>query len=152
MLQCKVPINIHINCLYFRQLRGKLPSKILISLCSSMIIFLVVFLGGIEQSKHRISCQVIAAILHYFMMTSFAWMCVAAVNLYMLLVLIFRKGSDDRFFIRASTIAWGMIIILFLIYFCRRFEACNKFEETTINVNCKLIIRYTLLAKINRPP
>ena len=127
MLQCKVPINIHINYLYFRQLRGKLPSKILISLCSSMIIFLVVFLSGIEQSKHRISCQVIAVLLHYFMMTSFAWMCVAAVNLYILLVLIFRKGNDDRFFIRASIIAWGMIIILFLIYLCRSFEACNKF-------------------------
>ena len=41
------------------------------------------------------------------MLTSFMWMCVAAINLYQKLVLVFTTGSEFKFFVRANIVAWG---------------------------------------------
>ena len=93
--------------LVFRELNKRLAPKILISLCSSLLALLVVFLVGIERTKNSLVCHTVAALLHYFMLTTFIWMAVEAVNLYRMLVTVFRKGSRSRFFTAASAVAWG---------------------------------------------
>ena len=101
----------------FRDLRRRLPSKILTSLCFSLVAFLIVFLAGVERAEIRISCQIIAGVLHYLMLASFMWMCVTAVNLYQLLVLVFRSSNEKKFFIRASIVAWGRVTYFYIFCF-----------------------------------
>ena len=101
----------------FRDLRRRLPSKILTSLCFSLMAFLIVFLADVERAEIRISCQIIAGVLHYLMLASFMWMCVTAVNLYQLLVLVFRSSNEKKFFIRASIVAWGRVTLEFFDLF-----------------------------------
>ena len=102
---------INIPSFSFRKLRRKLPIRIQLSLCVSLLIFLVIFISGSERTKHRLSCQMIAGLLHYFMMTTFAWMCVTAVHLYLLLVKVRRMESEvfRRFFTKVSILAWGKL-------------------------------------------
>ena len=93
--------------IYIRKLREKLPPKILISLCVSLLALLIVFLAGIEKTSNKVGCRVVAALLHYFILTTFFWMGVEAVNIYQMFVKVFRKGSQKRFLLRSSLVAWG---------------------------------------------
>ena len=93
--------------IYIRKLREKLSPKILISLCISLLALLIVFLTGIEKTSNRVGCQVVAALLHYFILTTFFWMAVEAINIYQMFVKVFRKGSQKRFLLRSSLVAWG---------------------------------------------
>ena len=106
--------------LIFREVNKRLAPKILISLCSSLLALLVVFLVGIERTKNSVICHIVAALLHYFMLTTFIWMAVEALNLYRMFVTVFRKGSRSRFFMIASTVAWGK----------HQFQNCNSAVES----------------------
>ena len=90
-----------------RKPRSKLPGKILISLCTSLMVLLIVFLIGIERTSNTKSCQTVAALLHYFILTTFSWMGVEAANLYQMFVKVFQTRNQKGFLIRASAIAWG---------------------------------------------
>ena len=90
-----------------RKPRSKLPGKILISLCTSLMVLLMVFLIGIERTSNTKSCQTVAALLHYFILTTFSWMGVEAANLYQMFVKVFQTRNQKGFLIRASAIAWG---------------------------------------------
>ena len=92
---------------HFSELRQKLPPKILLSFCVSLLLLLVVFLVGIERTKHKIGCQTVAASLHYFILSTFFWMATEAVNLHRKFVKVFRAGSDKKFFISCSIFALG---------------------------------------------
>jgi len=63
------------------------------------MILLVVFLVGIERSSVdlKTSCQVVAGILHYFVLTTFFWMLIEAINLYRNFVQIFQSGVSTIF-------------------------------------------------------
>lgn len=89
-----------------RRLREKLSQKILISLCVSLLALLLVFLVGTGITSDKVGCQVVAALLHYFILTTFFWMGVEAVNTYQMFVRVFRKGCDQRFLLRSSLLAW----------------------------------------------
>ena len=75
----------------------------------SLLLLLIVFLIGIERTSSMRSCRTVAALLHYFILTTFLWMGVEAANLYQMFVKIFhtQTRSQKGFLIRASTIAWG---------------------------------------------
>nr|XP_047126746.1 adhesion G-protein coupled receptor G2 isoform X2 [Hydra vulgaris] len=92
----------------FRNLRKKLPQKILICLCISLMGLLLVFLIGAEKTSPRQHCQIIAAALHYFILTTFCWMLVEAFNFHRSLVAVFNKSSDENIFRNANVIAWGI--------------------------------------------
>ena len=90
-----------------RKPRSKLPGKILISLCTSLMVLLIVFLIGIERTSNTKSCQTVAALLHYFILTTFSWMGVEAANLYQMFVKVFQTRNQKGFLIRASAVAGG---------------------------------------------
>ena len=73
----------------------------------SLMLLLIVFLIGIEQTSNTKSCQAVAALLHYFILTTFLWMGVEAANLYQMFVKVFQTRNQEVFLIRASIIAWG---------------------------------------------
>ena len=102
----KLWYSLSLVLIYSRKLREKLPPKILISLCVSLLALLIVFLVGIENTSDKVGCQVVAALLHYFLLTTFFWMGVEAFNIYQMFVKVFRKGSEKRFLLRSSLVAW----------------------------------------------
>lgn len=80
-----------------------------VSLCSSMLVFNIIFISGIENSnanKHHdaisasnqmltsdeegppenVWCTVVAALLHYFLLATFVWTALNSVQLYLLLI------------------------------------------------------------------
>ena len=98
---------IEVSYIFFRNLRKKLPPKILINLCFSLMALLIIFLAAVEETSSRVGCQVVAALLHYFMLTTFFWMTVEGANLYRCFVQVFRKGGEGKFIIKACIFAWG---------------------------------------------
>ena len=92
-----------------RKPRSKLTGKILILLCTSLMLLLIVFLSGIERTSNKENCRAVAVFLHYFILTTFMWMGVEAANLYQMFVRIFQTQARNqkRFLFRASVIAWG---------------------------------------------
>ena len=98
------------NIIPFRKLRTKLSPKILLSLCISLLLLLIIFLVGIERTTNQRGCQVVAVLLHYFILTTFLWMGVEAANIYQMFVKVFQMGSQKIFLIRASVIAWGKLL------------------------------------------
>ena len=73
------------------------------------MLLLIVFLTGIERSSSTISCQTVAALLHYFILTTFLWMGAKAANLYQMFVKIYQSQTRNhkQFLVQASIIAWG---------------------------------------------
>lgn len=99
----------------FQKLRRKLPPKILISLSVSLSAVLIIFLVGAERTSPRVGCQTVAALLQYFILSTFCWMAVEALNLYRNFVKVFSgRSSNSRFMIRASIFSWGVPAIITL--------------------------------------
>ena len=74
---------------------------------------LVLFLAGAERrSKSDFSCGVFAGLLQYFILATFFWTAVEALNLYRMFVSIFKRDDPAKFIHRASRIAWGSYLIL----------------------------------------
>ncbi|XP_064626823.1 adhesion G protein-coupled receptor L2-like isoform X4 [Lineus longissimus] len=60
------------------------------NLCLSLLLAEVIFLAGIMQYRHVILCSVIAGVLHFLFLASFAWMCLEGVQLYVMLIEVFE--------------------------------------------------------------
>ena len=72
---------------------------------------LIVFLAGIERVTPHIGCQVIAALIQYFLLTTFFWMTVEGWNLYRNFVKIYvGRSNENKFMIKSSLFAWGMFL------------------------------------------
>ncbi|ELU11325.1 hypothetical protein CAPTEDRAFT_226868 [Capitella teleta] len=54
----------------------------------------VIFLGGIFQFDKPVLCAVVAGLLHYFFLASFAWMCVEGIQLYVMLIEVFESEKS----------------------------------------------------------
>ena len=103
-------VQSHKSSSSFRNIRSKLPSKILICLCFSLLALLVLFLGGVERSGTLLSCQIISGLLQYFLLSKFLWTTISAYNMYVLLVPMKQRssGEDKLFMLKASAMACGM--------------------------------------------
>ncbi|XP_041475954.1 latrophilin-like protein LAT-2 [Lytechinus variegatus] len=63
------------------------------NLCISLLTAQLLFLVGVERTEHDIVCTVIAAILHYTFLCSFAWMALEGIQLYIMLVHVFSTSG-----------------------------------------------------------
>ena len=109
-----------INWFFCRSLRTKQQPKILINLCFSLLLLYLVFLFGVEIDA-EIPCIVVAVLLHYFILTSVAWMGVEAVNMYILSVKVVG-AHISKFLWKASVLAWGKLKCgrNICIYYCKQ--------------------------------
>uniref|UniRef100_H3AWS2 Uncharacterized protein n=1 Tax=Latimeria chalumnae TaxID=7897 RepID=H3AWS2_LATCH len=63
------------------------PSTTLqLNLCISLFVAELIFLVGIDYTNNKIACAIIAGILHYSFLACFAWMCLAAVQLCLMVI------------------------------------------------------------------
>eukprot|EP00058_Branchiostoma_floridae_P005905 XP_002591393.1 hypothetical protein BRAFLDRAFT_86900 [Branchiostoma floridae] len=56
------------------------------NLCFNLIIAELFFLIGIDKTQYQVACPVFAAILHFFFLASFAWMCLEGFQLYVMVI------------------------------------------------------------------
>lgn len=99
----------HLSCLIsfrFRKFRSQRPKQILINLCFALLGLYLSFLIGIDRVNLKIGCTIFGALIHFFCLASVAWMCVEAVNMYLLFVKIFDSGVS-RFMLKSMAAAWG---------------------------------------------
>ncbi|XP_036914843.1 adhesion G-protein coupled receptor G7 [Sturnira hondurensis] len=116
-----------------RRVRKTSVTWVLVSLCTSMLIFNLLFVFGIENSNKNLStndtqntgsnsnkkpqtdmvepvnptCTAIAALLHYFLLVTFTWSGLSAAQLYYLLIRT-MKPLPQHFILFISLIGWGV--------------------------------------------
>ncbi|XP_071954368.1 adhesion G protein-coupled receptor L2-like isoform X2 [Antedon mediterranea] len=66
------------------------------NLCLCLLVAEFVFLIGIDKGDSPIMCTIVAVLLHYFFLASFAWMCLEGIQLYVMLVEVFEAESSRR--------------------------------------------------------
>ncbi|XP_062841290.1 adhesion G-protein coupled receptor G2 [Trichomycterus rosablanca] len=102
--------------LAFEKLRKDIPSKILIHLCFALLLLNLVFLvdSWLALYPNAVGlCISTAFFLHYFLLTSFTWMALEALNLYLSIVKVFRRLS--RYMLKLSLVGWGVPLIVVII-------------------------------------
>ncbi|XP_021065022.1 adhesion G-protein coupled receptor G7 [Mus pahari] len=121
-----------------RKIRKTSVTWVLVSLCTSMLIFNLLFVFGIENSNKNLktsdsninanpennkipesdtietpnpSCTAIAALLHYFLLVTFTWNGLSATQLYFLLIRT-MKPLPRHFIVFISLVGWGVPAII----------------------------------------
>ncbi|XP_006890102.1 PREDICTED: probable G-protein coupled receptor 128 [Elephantulus edwardii] len=116
-----------------RKVRKTSVTWVLVSLCTSMLIFNLLFVFGIENSNNTLSdktttntdpndnaiptqgiistsnptCTAVAALLHYFLLATFTWSGLSSAQLYFLLIWT-MKPLPRHFILFISLIGWGV--------------------------------------------
>lgn len=131
----------YIYLFIFRKVRKTSITWVLVSLCTSMLIFNLLFVSGIENPNKNSetsgsvstvdsnnneiprqdivfssnpTCTVFAALLHYFLLGTFMWTGLSAAQLYFLLIRT-MKPLPPRFILFISLIGWGKHLLLHLL-------------------------------------
>ena len=124
----------------YRGLRLSLQRKILIQLCISMLGLYLAFLIGIDSTHSEIGCLIVAACLHYFVVTTILWMGVEARHMYITLVSETSRISR-KFMIKASLFAWGKKRIATIIFY-NRFSILNALRSFDRQLPAKVLLVY----------
>lgn len=96
---------------FCRQLRTKQPTHIHINLCVSLLGFYIAFLSSSFAVSNPIACAAVSATIHFFCLTTVAWMSAEALNMYYLFVKVER--TSIRWFIPAACLfGYGVFIFL----------------------------------------
>ncbi|XP_065665338.1 adhesion G protein-coupled receptor L4-like isoform X2 [Hydra vulgaris] len=91
-----------------RNLRKDRTHKIHFFMCVSLLTLLILFITAAERKKSSlIKCKIVAAGLHYFVLTTFCWMAVEGVNLYQKIT-VMSKLETRSFMVKSSLFAWGL--------------------------------------------
>ncbi|XP_078537616.1 adhesion G protein-coupled receptor E5 isoform X2 [Lissotriton helveticus] len=106
----KVGLAISLICLLFaivtfmfcRSLKGT-RNTIHLHLCISLFLANAIFLAGIARVDNELACKIIAGLLHYFFLASFCWMCLEGVELYLMVVKVFKTNAmKQRYMVLAG--------------------------------------------------
>ncbi|XP_066283071.1 adhesion G-protein coupled receptor G6-like isoform X1 [Branchiostoma lanceolatum] len=92
----------------FRKLRRDNPTKILMNLCLALLLAILFFVcsGPAHNSGSRGACVTVAVMLHYFLLTSMAWMGLEALNLYLAIMKVFNTYYR-HFMLKFCIAGWG---------------------------------------------
>lgn len=93
----------------FEKLRRDYPSKILMNLCTSLLFLNMVFLldGWLASYNMEGLCMAVAAFLHFFLLTSFTWMGLESIHMYIALVKVFNTYIR-RYILKFCIVGWGL--------------------------------------------
>ncbi|KAM3603119.1 uncharacterized protein V6R79_016738 [Siganus canaliculatus] len=97
----------------FEKLRRDYPSKILMNLSASLLFLNMVFLldGWLAGLDAAWLCLSVAVLLHYFLLTSFTWMALESVHMYIALVKVFNTYIR-RYILKFCIVGWGLPAVL----------------------------------------
>ncbi|XP_018530121.1 adhesion G-protein coupled receptor G6 isoform X3 [Lates calcarifer] len=97
----------------FEKLRRDYPSKILMNLSASLLGLNMVFLldGWLASLDIDWLCKSVAVFLHYFLLTSFTWMGLESIHMYIALVKVFNTYIR-RYILKFCIVGWGFPAVL----------------------------------------
>ncbi|XP_065279980.1 adhesion G protein-coupled receptor E1-like isoform X2 [Dermacentor albipictus] len=97
----------------FRCLNKDRSGKILLNLCSAMLLLNLAFLvGSLHERFPKLElCLGTAVATHYFLLACLAWMGVEAANMHQMLVHVFAT-SETCFMLKRVLIAWGIPAVI----------------------------------------
>ncbi|XP_040920038.1 adhesion G-protein coupled receptor G6 isoform X5 [Toxotes jaculatrix] len=97
----------------FEKLRRDYPSKILMNLSTSLLLLNMVFLldGWLASLETDWLCLSVAVFLHYFLLTSFTWMGLESIHMYIALVKVFNTYIR-RYILKFCIVGWGLPAML----------------------------------------
>uniref|UniRef100_UPI003AAC2630 adhesion G-protein coupled receptor G6 n=1 Tax=Centroberyx gerrardi TaxID=166262 RepID=UPI003AAC2630 len=97
----------------FEKLRRDYPSKILMNLSTSLLFLNMVFLldGWLASLHTDWLCVSVAIFLHYFLLTSFTWMGLESIHMYIALVKVFNTYIR-RYILKFCIGGWGLPALL----------------------------------------
>ncbi|XP_035686931.1 adhesion G-protein coupled receptor G6-like isoform X2 [Branchiostoma floridae] len=100
----------------FRKLRRDNPTKILMNLCLALLLAILFFVcsGPAHNSGSRGACVTVAVFLHYFLLTSMAWMGLEALNLYLAIMKVFNTYYR-HFMLKFCIAGWGSPAVIVAI-------------------------------------
>ncbi|XP_077183479.1 adhesion G protein-coupled receptor E5 isoform X2 [Paroedura picta] len=78
--------------LFCRSIRG-IRTTIHLHLCLALFAAHTIFLVGAENTANKTACAIVAGLLHYFFLSAFCWMLLEGVELYLMVVQVFRTHS-----------------------------------------------------------
>ncbi|KAJ8009089.1 hypothetical protein DPEC_G00085240 [Dallia pectoralis] len=93
----------------FEKLRRDYPSKILMNLSTSLLFLNMVFLldGWLASFDMEGLCVAVAIFLHFFLLTSFTWMGLESIHMYIALVKVFNTYIR-RYILKFCIVGWGL--------------------------------------------
>ncbi|KAK3506641.1 hypothetical protein QTP70_011248 [Hemibagrus guttatus] len=99
--------------LAFEKLRRDYPSKILMNLSTSLLFLNMTFLldGWLASYETQGLCMAVAAFLHFFLLTSFTWMGLESVHMYIALVKVFNTYIR-RYILKFCIVGWGLPAVI----------------------------------------
>ena len=101
-----------------------------VNLCISLLTAEVIFMFGINETSNPTLCSLIAALLHYFFLASFAWMFLEGYQIYVMLVKVFEssKSLKTRYFFLGYIIPALIVLMSFTIdYFNIRYASQHQY-------------------------
>ncbi|KAF2974460.1 hypothetical protein EK904_010020, partial [Melospiza melodia maxima] len=100
----------------FEKLRRDYPSKILMNLSTALLFLNLIFLldGWIASFDIDGLCIAVAALLHFFLLSTFTWMGLEAVHMYIALVKVFNTYIR-RYILKFCIIGWGLPALVIAI-------------------------------------
>ncbi|KAJ0026987.1 hypothetical protein NQD34_017987 [Periophthalmus magnuspinnatus] len=95
----------------FEKLRRDYPSKILMNLSTSLLCLNLTFLldGWLASLSSDWLCVTVAVFLHYFLLTSFTWMGLESIHMYIALVKVFNTYIR-RYILKFCLVGWGQCL------------------------------------------
>ena len=91
-----------------RKNRHHSEKKVIASLCTSLLMTYVFFLVGLDGSPGTPSCKMAAVMVHYSLLSSFSWMFVLALSVYLAIHELIFRLSDDINVKKSALFSWGM--------------------------------------------
>ncbi|XP_069320287.1 adhesion G-protein coupled receptor G4 [Eulemur rufifrons] len=116
----------------FHKLRKDYPSKILINLCTALLMLNLVFLANSWLSSFQNSelCIATAMALHYFLLVSLTWMGLEAVHMYFALVKVFNIYIPN-YILKFCLAGWGIPAIMVTIIVIVNKDLYGPLSSTT---------------------
>ncbi|OWF53624.1 Brain-specific angiogenesis inhibitor 1 [Mizuhopecten yessoensis] len=101
-----VTVVCHLCC--WRSVKSD-KSTILVSMCIALILAMILFLAGVEQTSNKTICTVIAVALHYIFLAVFFLMLTEGIAVAMSVLFVFSSSSKLRYLL---PIGWGVPAII----------------------------------------
>ncbi|XP_034746737.1 adhesion G-protein coupled receptor G4-like [Etheostoma cragini] len=117
----------------FEKLRRDYPSQILINLSLALLGLNLVFLVNSWLSSWGLYgiCVAVAAMLHYFLLASFTWMGLEAVNMYFALVKVFNVYVPS-YILKFCALGWGIPLVICILVLIVNREAYGSHLYTDV--------------------
>nr|XP_035144762.2 adhesion G-protein coupled receptor G4 isoform X1 [Callithrix jacchus] len=116
----------------FHKLRKDYPAKILINLCTALLMLNLVFLvNSWLSSFQKVGVCITAAVaLHYFLLVSLTWMGLEAVHMYFALVKVFNIYIPN-YILKLCLVGWGIPAIMVAIIVSVNEDLYGTLSSTT---------------------